>query len=315
MEEPMSAVTPVRTTIPAPSGAAAGICLALARSFLSGPLSRFGLRQRAGGRFESYDTYLADRTRQVDDYGKLFSRFSNFEGRTVLDLGCSSGYLLAAFLDRQSFTAIGADADETALARGRAEYGEWIRFIRSGPASIPMPDASVDVIYSTDTFEHLSQPGPMLAECHRVLRPGGRFLIHFHPWLGPYGSHLDDVVTFPWAHVVFSMDTLLDVAAYLYESDQYDPACYWFDWETGQRRANPFADHARWREFLNRLTLRRFRRLLRESPFGVLHFEPMGFGGTRYRLAGALRGLARVPVLQEFASNGVFCVLRKMRGD
>jgi SAM-dependent methyltransferase len=169
----------------------------------------------------------------------------------------------------------------------------------------------VDVVYSIDTFEHLSRPEAIVSECHRILRPGGLLLVHFHPWLGPYGSHLDDIITFPWAHVVFSLDTLLKVAAHLYESDAYTPACYWIDPQTGQRRPNPFTDRQGWHEFLNRMTIRRFRRVLLGSPFETVHFEPLGFGGTRYRLARALRGLAGVPLLREFFAHAVFAVARK----
>ena len=46
-------------------------------------------------------------------------------------------------------------------------------------------------------------------EADRVLRPGGWFLVHFHPWLGPYGTHLEDIIPYPWANAIFSMDTLL----------------------------------------------------------------------------------------------------------
>ncbi len=307
----MSVAAPVSGTAVPPAGVAANVCLALARSFLTGRLSRFGLRRRAGGRFDSYEKYRDDREQQAGEYKRLFARFSDFEGKTVLDLGCNSGYLLAAFLERETFTAIGADIDQDALDRGRAEHGDRILFVQSGPGSLPLPDGAVDVIYSTDTFEHLTEPGAMLQECARVLRPGGLVLIHFHPWLGPYGSHLEDVIAFPWAHTVFSMDTLLDVASYLYSSGEYTPACYWFDPKTGERRPDPFVDHERWREFLNKMTIRRFRRVTAASPFRVVHLEPQGFGGSRYPLARALRGLARLPVAEEFASNGVFAVLRK----
>ncbi|MEK6285221.1 MAG: methyltransferase domain-containing protein [Acidobacteriota bacterium] len=42
--------------------------------------------------------------------------------------------------------------------------------------SIPFPDNSVELIYSSHVLEHFSYPIPMihlLRECHRILKPGG----------------------------------------------------------------------------------------------------------------------------------------------
>ena len=45
---------------------------------------------------------------------------------------------------------------------------------------LPFPDASVDEVYSSHVLEHFTYPRPMLdvlEECHRILKPGGRFRI------------------------------------------------------------------------------------------------------------------------------------------
>ena len=295
-----------------PKGLSPKLCLALVRAFTSGPLGRFGLRRKApGARFESRENYLAQSISSAEAYQRLFSEFGSFAGKTVLELGCSSGYVLAELLRAQDFRALGADIDEGALARGRATYGDRITFMQSSPSSIPLPDASVDVIYTVDTVEHLSRPRDIFGECCRVLRPGGTLLVHFHPWLGPWGAHLEDTIQFPWSHVVFSMDTLLSVAAYLYDSDGYVPACYWFDADTGARRENPYLDRQRWDEFLNHMTIRQFMRLMRTLPLKVVHVRRLGFGGRAYGWTRAFRGLAQVPILDEFFSNALFCVLEK----
>ena len=302
-----------RLTLPSElTGFAPRLCLALARAFTSGPLRRFSLRRRApGARFESQENYVADRVSGVERYQELFGEFGAFTGKTVLDLGCSSGYLLGAFLERESFEALGADIDPQALARARATYGDRITFMQSSATSIPLPDDSVDVIFTVDTVEHLNRAREMLSDCHRVLRPGGRLLVHFHSWRGPWGAHLEDIIPFPWAHVMFSMDTLLKVAAHLYDSDEYVPACYWFDAETGARRANPYLDHERWKEFLNGMTMRQFERMVGTLPFRVVHSTRLEFGGNAFGWTRAIKKLAHVPVLDEFLSSALFCVLEK----
>jgi SAM-dependent methyltransferase len=287
------------------------VCLAMTQLFAQGPLRRFSIRTRAPGqRFESNENYLADRISNIEDYRKLFGPFSAFEGKTVLELGCSKGYLLDAFLEREKFTAIGADIDARVLDHGRRQYGHRIQFVQTTPVSIPLPESSVDVIYTIDTIEHLSRPREIFRDAFRILKPGGVFLIHFGPWYNPQGAHLEDIIPFPWPHVLFSMDTLLKVAAHIYESDDHKHACYWYD-EKGKLRPNPYLDREHWREFLNDLTIRKFRRMLRQLPYEIVHFRRIGFGGKSYRAARLLSGAARLPVLGEFFIKAVFCVLRK----
>jgi SAM-dependent methyltransferase len=285
-------------------------CRGLVRLFHETPLRRVALRNETTERFSSPAAYIADRTSQIADYRNLFSRFVSFRGKVVAELGCSRGYILDAFLKSERFTPIGIESDPKVLRIGTREYPH-IRFVQSTATSIPLPDASVDVIYTIDTVEHLSRPQEIFRECYRVLRPGGQYLIHFHPWLGPYGAHLEDIIPFPWPHVVFSMKTLLATAADIYDSDDHVPAFYWFDAETGKRSPNPYRDVEYWREFLNRITIREFRKVLATTSFRREHFQRIGFGGRRFRLGRYLSGLASIPGLDEFFSRAVFCVMRK----
>jgi len=285
-------------------------CLGLVRLFQETPLRRVALRNETTERYSSAAAYVADRTSQIEDYRALFTRFVTFRGKVVGELGCSKGYILDAFLRSDPFTPIGIENDPKVLRLGAKEYPH-IRFVQSTATSIPLPDSSLDLLYTIDTVEHLSRPREIFHECYRVLKPGGRFLIHFHPWLGPYGAHLEDIIPFPWPHVMFSMETLLATAAEIYDSNAHVPACYWFDEETGNRRPNPYRDVAYWREFLNRMTIREFRRVLAATSFEIEHFEQIGFSGRRFPLARYFSGVARIPGLDELFARAVFFVVRK----
>ncbi len=46
--------------------------------------------------------------------------------------------------------------------------------------TVPAPDQSFDAVLSTQVLEHVTDPGRYLAECLRVLRPGGRLLLSTH---------------------------------------------------------------------------------------------------------------------------------------
>jgi SAM-dependent methyltransferase len=63
------------------------------------------------------------------------------------------------------------DPDAEALARNPAQH----KVVAYGE-SIPLPDASIDVITSEHIAEHLEQPQAVLQEAYRLLRPGGKFI-------------------------------------------------------------------------------------------------------------------------------------------
>lgn len=305
------ATMPVRPIV-AHKGVVYRVCYSLCQLFYKTPLKRYSLRTKAiGGRFDSRAQYKAERVSNIGEYRQDFGEFANFNNKTVMELGCSDGYLISAFRDLEPFHGIGVDVESSCIRDGRRMYGDRIQFVQSTATSIPLQNDSVDIIYCVDTVEHLSRPRELLMECFRILRPGGKLLIHWHPWLGPYGSHLEDIIPFPWAHAVFSMDTLLRVAEDLYDSPDYEPACYWFDTDTNERRPNPYKDRHRWDDYLNKMTIRDFRRLLRVLPFRILEFRKRGFGGKAYKSARLFSGLAHAPLLDEFFLKAVICVLEK----
>ncbi len=307
----MNAVEKINT-VPKINGISPRICLAISKLFLgSGPLKRFGFRKDEITRFDSMENYVADRVEQIEEYQELFRPFASFEGKTVLELGCNRGYLLNSFLQHENFRAIGAELNAEALQTARENYGDRIEFVQTTPDKIPLPDQSVDLIYTIDTFEHLSKPSEILQECWRILRPDGVLLLHFGAWLTPYGSHLEDIIPIPWANSVFSMDTLLKVAAHLYDSPDYEVACYYLDEKTGKRKPNPFLDKAKWDEYLNHITIRRFRRIIKQLPFEIAHLENIGFGGKRFKLGRYLGKFSQLPVAEEFFTKATFAVLKK----
>jgi SAM-dependent methyltransferase len=283
----------------------------LARAFTQTPLRRFGFRNPEITRFDSMEAWTSSRLEECDNYHDLFRRFTSFEGKTVLDLGCNRGYLLNAFLEKERFKGIGADISEVDLQIARESYGDLIKFVRSTPASVPLPDASIDIAYTIDTVEHLSETREIFMDIHRVLKDGGLFLVHFNPWLNPYGSHLEDIIPYPWPHVFFPMNVLLDAAAVLYEEQTPEQTAAYFRDATGARMPNPYLDRAKWDRFLNYMTIRRFNRMLEQLPFEVVHQEALGFGGKTFKAGRLVRGLANVPIAREFFTNALFTVLRK----
>ena len=61
--------------------------------------------------------------------------------------------------------------------------------------TVPVPDDHVDVVLSTQVLEHVKDPALYLAECHRMLRPGGRLLLSTHGFMV---YHPDPVDLWRW---------------------------------------------------------------------------------------------------------------------
>ena len=60
---------------------------------------------------------------------------------------------------------------------------------------LPFPDSSFDTVTASLVFCSVRLPARALAEVHRVLRPGGRFLFHEHVRGGPVRGVVQDLLT------------------------------------------------------------------------------------------------------------------------
>jgi ubiquinone/menaquinone biosynthesis C-methylase UbiE len=101
-------------------------------------------------------------------------------GRRVLDAACGEGYG-SALLAEAADTVVGVDIDAQVVAKAAATYGKngKLSFEAASVTRLPLTDASVDVVVSFETIEHLKavdQP-PMLAEFARVLAPRGILIL------------------------------------------------------------------------------------------------------------------------------------------
>ena len=101
-------------------------------------------------------------------------------GETVLDLGSGGGIdvLLSARRVGPTGRAIGLDMTDEMLALARANAARAgaanVEFVKGTIESVPLPDASVDVVISNCVINLSPDKPAVLAEAHRLLRPGGR---------------------------------------------------------------------------------------------------------------------------------------------
>ncbi len=115
-------------------------------------------------------------------------------GGSILDVGCGRGVLFGPLADR-GFRVFGVEANEHAI-RGcdaRAEVRIATRLSDAG-----FEAESFDQIVIWHVLEHMVDPFDAIAECSRLLRPGGRLIVavpNFESWQarwsGPHWFHLD----------------------------------------------------------------------------------------------------------------------------
>jgi ubiquinone/menaquinone biosynthesis C-methylase UbiE len=96
---------------------------------------------------------------------------------SILDVGCGTGRLLRKAKERWSDARlIGVDPAEGMIRQATQLFPE-AEFHVAMAESLPLPDASVDLVFSTLSFHHWSDQAKGVSEIARVLRPEGRFLL------------------------------------------------------------------------------------------------------------------------------------------
>lgn len=99
----------------------------------------------------------------------------------VIDLGCGYGSTARYIAANYGCTVIGQTISnaELELAQERAEQSDakhLLTFEWGDFHNIEYPDASFDVVWSQEAFLHGADKSKILAECYRVLKPGGTLI-------------------------------------------------------------------------------------------------------------------------------------------
>jgi ubiquinone/menaquinone biosynthesis C-methylase UbiE len=101
------------------------------------------------------------------------------EGR-VLEIGCGRGdfavWLAKTFPNAE---IVGVDFSSVAIdiARGKVEAGAKLQFEVADAHDLRFASGAFDYIISCECLEHVANPAKVADEIHRLLRPGGTFVI------------------------------------------------------------------------------------------------------------------------------------------
>jgi len=114
--------------------------------------------------------------------------------RRVLDVGCGTGLLLRDLAGRLGGPPqlVGVDAAAAMIEQARAlapdqQPGARLAFVRGVAERLPYGNGAFDLVVTTTSFDHWADQRAGLAECRRVLAPGGLFVLAdlCSPWLAP----------------------------------------------------------------------------------------------------------------------------------
>lgn len=110
----------------------------------------------------------------------FLDRFQLLPGERALDVGCGTGNLTLALLERLDpdgrVTAADISPGMLALARGKTSDPR-VTWIEAAAENLPLPPHSFDRVFCFSVWPHFRDPGAALNEMKRVLLPGGRLHI------------------------------------------------------------------------------------------------------------------------------------------
>ena len=136
----------------------------------------------------------------------------DLRNRSVLEVGCGSGYEVWHLAHQLGADAWGIDIDER---EGWADLrGDRVHLVAADMAdATPLPTAFFDRVMSFTVWEHIARPLEAIAELARVMRPGGLGWIRASLYRGPTASHRYRDIFFPFPHLLFPDDVVDEAMA------------------------------------------------------------------------------------------------------
>ena len=130
------------------------------------------------------------------------------EHASIADLGCGTGtsaILLASQLNLQ-VSAVDISAANMERAAERVESaGIAMRLVQADVHDLPFSDREFDAVLAECTFSLFSDQARVLAEIHRVLKPGGQLAITDMATSGPLPGDMADMLA-PWTCLADATD-------------------------------------------------------------------------------------------------------------
>ena len=97
-------------------------------------------------------------------------------GAVVVEAGCGEGYGGQLLADAGAAVVAGLDLDLATVRHAAVAY-PGVPVAAANLVALPLADGAVDLVVCSQVVEHLWDQDAFVAECARVLRPGGRLVV------------------------------------------------------------------------------------------------------------------------------------------
>jgi ubiquinone/menaquinone biosynthesis C-methylase UbiE len=99
-------------------------------------------------------------------------------GEALLDVGCGTGMALKSVAGQARCTLYGVDPSRTMLIAAASRLRSDAVLVEGELGALPFPDEAFDAALALNMLYFCDGEGAMLADLHRVLRPGGRLVAY-----------------------------------------------------------------------------------------------------------------------------------------
>ena len=95
----------------------------------------------------------------------------------ILDLGCGTGRFTSALAEAYACAVVGVEPSAAMLGVAESRGEPHVVWKQGGAEDIPLETGAVNLVFMSQVFHHLAEPGRALREIGRVLTPMGYLAI------------------------------------------------------------------------------------------------------------------------------------------
>jgi tRNA (mo5U34)-methyltransferase len=138
------------------------------------------------GPFQFFDTHVDTEWRSDWKWQRISDHLAPLEGRTILDVGCGSGYHMWRMLGEGAYRVIGVDPSRLFLAQFQA-FKQYAQAGQTAPLNIdllplrmedvPRSLKAFDTTFSMGVLYHRKSPLDHMTELKDTLKPGGQLVL------------------------------------------------------------------------------------------------------------------------------------------
>ena len=169
----------------------------------------FGFKWAQRDAYESAEMKTMTRNWMVEKYlggdPQLLTQWLSGDRKIILDAGCGSSLsamcLFGEALNDHDYLGVDISTSVTMAKARFAEAGLAGDFLQTDLMDIPIPDASVDMIFSEGVLHHTDDTAAAVSTLSKKLKSGGRFMFYVYAKKAPMREFSDDHVRQALTHM------------------------------------------------------------------------------------------------------------------